>query len=42
MKGNLKVWYGSMPESNGKTNWTAILYKDDDIDNMDKDAATSK
>lgn len=32
MKENLKVWYGSMPESNGKTNWTAILYKDDDID----------
>lgn len=22
----LAVWYGSMPESNGKTNWTAILY----------------
>lgn len=23
----LTVWYGSMPESNGKTNWTAILYR---------------
>jgi len=23
---NLAVWYGSMPESNGKTNWTAILH----------------
>lgn len=22
----LSVWYGSMPESNGKANWTAILY----------------
>lgn len=25
----LKVWYGSMPESNGKTNWTAMLYRAD-------------
>jgi hypothetical protein len=25
----LSVWYGSMPESNGKTNWTAILHKGD-------------
>lgn len=24
---DLAVWYGSMPESNGKTNWTAILYR---------------
>lgn len=23
----LSVWYGSMPESNGKTNWTAILHR---------------
>lgn len=23
----LAVWYGSMPESNGKSNWTAILYR---------------
>ena len=23
----LTVWYGSMPESNGKTNWTAILHR---------------
>lgn len=23
----LAVWYGSMPESNGKTNWTAILHR---------------
>lgn len=22
----LTVWYGSMPESNGRTNWTAILH----------------
>lgn len=26
----LTVWYGSMPESNGKTNWTAILYRKGD------------
>jgi hypothetical protein len=25
----LTVWYGSMPESNGKTNWTAILHNGD-------------
>jgi hypothetical protein len=25
----LTVWYGPMPESNGKTNWTAILHKGD-------------
>ncbi len=25
----LTVWYGKMPESNGKTNWTAILHSDD-------------
>lgn len=24
----LSVWYGSMPESNGKTNWTAIIYRE--------------
>lgn len=24
----LSVWYGSMPESNGKTNWTAILHRE--------------
>lgn len=23
----LTVWYGSMPETNGKTNWTAILHR---------------
>lgn len=23
----LTVWYGSMPESNGKENWTAILHR---------------
>lgn len=23
----LAVWYGKMPESNGKTNWTAILHR---------------
>lgn len=23
---NLDVWYGAMPESNGKSNWTAVLY----------------
>lgn len=26
----LTVWYGSMPESNGKTNWTASLHRKDD------------
>jgi len=26
---NLAVWYGSMPESNGKSNWTAILHNGD-------------
>lgn len=31
MSANLKVWYGPMPETNGKTNWTAVLYKDGDI-----------
>jgi len=25
----LTVWYGSMPETNGKANWTAILHKGD-------------
>ncbi|WAG77027.1 hypothetical protein LMK08_16760 [Metapseudomonas furukawaii] len=25
----LSVWYGSMPESNGKSNWTAILHNGD-------------
>jgi hypothetical protein len=25
----LTVWYGSLPESNGKTNWTAILHSGD-------------
>lgn len=25
----LTVWYGSMPESNGRTNWTAILHRGD-------------
>jgi hypothetical protein len=23
----LTVWYGSMPETNGKSNWTAILHR---------------
>ncbi|WP_367908713.1 hypothetical protein AB3N47_14485 [Enterobacter cloacae] len=26
-KPELAVWYGSMPESNGKANWTAILHR---------------
>ncbi|WP_048223841.1 hypothetical protein [Enterobacter quasiroggenkampii] len=26
-KHELTVWYGSMPESNGKANWTAILHR---------------
>lgn len=26
-KPELAVWYGSMPESNGKSNWTATLYR---------------
>lgn len=25
----LAVWFGPMPESNGKTNWTAILHRGD-------------
>lgn len=28
-KPKLTVWYGPMPESNGKTNWTAILHRGD-------------
>lgn len=28
----LTVWYGSMPESNGKANWTAILGREGDPD----------
>lgn len=24
---SLRVWFGPMPESNGKTNWTAILHR---------------
>ena len=24
----LTVWYGSMPESNGRQNWTAVLYRE--------------
>lgn len=27
----LSVWYGPMPESNGKTNWTAVLVRDGDV-----------
>jgi hypothetical protein len=27
---SLAVWYGAMPESNGKSNWTAILYRKSD------------
>lgn len=30
LRPELAVWYGSMPESNGKSNWTAILYRKDD------------
>ncbi len=26
-KPHLTVWYGSMPETNGKTNWTAMLHR---------------
>ncbi|EIL51408.1 hypothetical protein EC54115_15904 [Escherichia coli 541-15] len=26
-KPELTVWYGSMPETNGKTNWTAMLHR---------------
>ncbi|WOZ57510.1 DUF551 domain-containing protein [Pseudomonas phage vB_PseuGesM_254] len=29
-KPELTVWYGAMPESNGKTNWTAMLHRKDD------------
>lgn len=34
MAAPLKVWEGSMPESNGKTNYTAILYTDDIMDGI--------
>jgi len=27
----LSVWYGEMPESNGKSNWTALLCRDGDV-----------
>lgn len=27
----LTVWYGTLPESNGKTNWTAMLHRKDDL-----------
>lgn len=27
-KPELTVWYGAMPETNGKTNWTAILHRE--------------
>jgi hypothetical protein len=27
--GGLSVWYGKMPESNGRNNWTALLYSAD-------------
>lgn len=27
----LKVWYGTLPESNGKSNWTVMLYTGDYI-----------
>ena len=27
VQSKLTVWYGSMPESNGRTNWTAILHR---------------
>lgn len=30
----LKVWEGAMPESNGKSNFTAILYTDDIMDGI--------
>jgi len=34
MAAPLKVWEGQMPESNGKTNYTAILYTDDIMDGI--------
>lgn len=34
MAAPLKVWEGEMPESNGKTNYTAILYTDDIMDGI--------
>lgn len=30
----LTVWYGPMPESNGRTNWTAILHSGDMVDGV--------
>lgn len=29
---SLAVWFGPMPESNGKTNWTAILHRGDMVE----------
>lgn len=34
MAAPLKVWVGEMPETNGKTNYTAILYTDDIMDGI--------
>lgn len=31
----LTVWYGSMPESNGRTNWTAILHRKNESKSLD-------
>lgn len=28
---DLAVWYGSMPESNGRSNWTALLHRKGDV-----------
>lgn len=32
----LTVWYGDMPETNGRSNWTAILRRVDPIDKWDQ------
>lgn len=34
-KPEITVWYGSMPESNGKANWTAILHRKGEAPCMD-------
>jgi hypothetical protein len=35
----LTVWYGPMPESNGKTNWTAILHRGDVMEGITIDVS---
>lgn len=38
----LYVWFGAMPESNGKSNWTAILHSGDFTDGIQLDRSEYK